>query len=176
MTIDRDDPEGRSRSPQGESVETACPSAADVAACRAVRDTSGNALLREGLSPQTVVEILDDAERELRRFRQSVKDPHEFLVKRILVKRDAYRKRRGFEPGPDAEEQAPHLLDVARTRAALDTLNRDARVALEILYARKGTYEDVAEALGVSVAYVPRLVARALDKLGEWRPQREARE
>lgn len=176
MTIDRDDPKGRRRSAPSDDVEAVSPSAADVALCRTVRGTVGAVLLSEGLSPETIDAILEVTEREFRAFRKSITDPSHFLVKRILANRDKYLKNRGTEGAEDAEEQAPPLLVVVRTQAALDTLSRHARIAMLILYHRGGTFADVAEALGVSDAYVPRLVDKTLDILSKWRPARGTRE
>ncbi len=167
MTIDRDDPEGRSRSPQSESVEAVCPSAEDRALCREVRGMFQDMLLDEGLSPKIVLAIFEDAEREFRMFRQTIQHPAEFLVKRISGKRDKYRNRRGTESEADPEERPPHLLDLVRTRAVLDTLSPHARTALLVMYSREGTFQDVADELDVSLEYAKRLVRKTLDTLEE---------
>lgn len=176
MTADRDDPEGRSRSAKNGSADAVSVSAADVALCETVTRIAGGALLRQGFPPLAVALILDDTVQKFRMFRQSIKEPSEFLVKRILAKAQAYRKLRGMKPGSDPEEEAPALLDIIHTRPAVQTLNRHARIAIEVLYYRHGTFDDVAEALEVDPAYVPRLVEKALNQLRKWRPRPEPAE
>jgi hypothetical protein len=175
MSIDGDDPEGRSRSAESEGVEEVSPSADDVALCRTVKGTVGSVLLGEGLSPQAVDAIIMAAVQDFALFRKSIEDPCPFLVKRILLKRDEYRKLRGMEGEPDPEEEAPHLLEVVRTQSVLETLSPNARIALEVLYSRRGTFRDVADELGVTPAYAKHFVDKILNKLDKRRLRRGPR-
>jgi DNA-directed RNA polymerase specialized sigma24 family protein len=170
MAIDRDDPR-RDRRRSAKSARPALRSAADVALCESVCATVRPWLLAKGYSPGAVAAILEEGREQFRIFRASAgKDPHGFLTRRILRRAEAYRELRGIEGDP--AEGTPHLLDVIRTSAALEILGPHARIAIEILYCRGGTFRDVAKALDTNVATARRLVDRALNKLRKWKPPR----
>ncbi len=169
MTIEDDGPEELGHFPDAGKPE-APPAGDEMSLSEWASNVAGGALLRDGLAPSVVGMIVGEALQEYARFRTSVKSPRRFLVKRILSKAELRRKLRGIVP-PSDPEQGPHLLAVVHTRAALETLAPAARKALEMLFRDQKCFEEIAGALGLSVAGVRRLVSRALNRLRKWQPR-----
>jgi DNA-directed RNA polymerase specialized sigma subunit len=172
MTTERDDPHGHGHAGDDQNAQAQHRSGDDPLAVWATQVAAAS-LLRDGLSPSEVEQIVREAFQDYANFRKAVTQPHLFLVKRILAQAKLHMKLRGTEPVSDPEERAPHLLDVIRTKAALDMLTETQRTALRLLFHEQQSFEDVALELGVSVEYARRLIARTLRQLREWRPPRE---
>lgn len=167
MTIERDDPAGLHRSGEsGDSAELRCRRAASIV---------GMILIREhGLPPAVVDEITREACERGLVFRESLREPAEWIAWRIVNRARMYMDLRGIELAP--EEETLHLLELIRTRAALDTLRPDSRAALEMLCFEAKSWPEIAEELDVTEIYAKRLVTNALKQLQRWKPPGEPRE
>ncbi|HEX6096915.1 MAG TPA: sigma factor-like helix-turn-helix DNA-binding protein [Thermoanaerobaculia bacterium] len=165
MTIDHEQPQPSSRpAPQ--------PGAADeVRLVQWAANVGGAMLLADGLARAVVQTILRDALHDYANWRGAVGNPCLFVAKRILRKAELYRRLRGIEPSAGSEGRALRLLGLAHTAAAVETLPPTARRALEMLLDGDGTFEEIGEALDLSVAGVRGLISRALEKLEQWRPE-----
>lgn len=157
MTIDRDDPE---RVHGFESDRSLAAWALNFA---------GSTLLQDGLPASAITPILIDAFNDYAIFRKAVPNPRAFLMERILTKARRYMLLRGIESDP--REERPHLLEVIRTREALDTLGSDARRVVVMLFDQCKTFEEIAAELETTVGYVQRVAQKALQRLRVWRPQ-----
>ena len=137
----------------------------DAKLFRWLLDFARDILRDEDLSSSEVRAIVLCAFRDYARERAIVGNPQVFLARRTAERAEAHMELRGIKPG--ADEREPHLLDRIRSRASLDAMPDKARRALFILYYENGSYEDVAAELGVSFAYVERLVRKMVRKLEE---------
>ena len=55
-------------------------------------------------------------------------------------------------------------------------LPKNAQMAIRMLFFERKTHEEVAEELGVSVAYARRIFKKAMARLKKWRPSQEPQE
>jgi len=177
MTIDRDDPEGRTPSEDCEQAEARRRHGENLARLYDwARDEIGPMLLRSGLSQRAADRIVEEALQEYVTFSRSVAYPPMFVGKRIICKADEYKRLHGIHGSLESEGEIPHMLEVLRTKVALDTLPPRARQAIRILFHEKKSYAETAKALGLTIAAARHLVIQALKQLEQWKPPREAGE
>jgi RNA polymerase sigma factor (sigma-70 family) len=177
MSTERDDPKGLHRSAQSESAETAGrPAENEKRLFEWAARVAGGALRQGGFSEQDVETILKDAVHDYATFKKAAKNRRQFLLARVWARAKQYAKLRGLAASSDTEARTPHLLEVIHTHEAVALLPKNAQTAIRMLFFEHKTHEEVAEALGVSVAYVRRLFRKSMARLKKWRPPREPQE
>lgn len=178
MSIERDDPEGRSHSADSESAETTSRAAQREKRLFAwAARVAGGLLLRRGFPEQAVESILNDAVQDYNNFKKNAtKKRKKFFLDRVWVRAEQHAKLRGITLVFAADDSTPHLLDLVHTREAVELLPKDAQMAIRMLFFERKTHEEVAEALGVSLPYARRICSMAMARLKKWRRSREPQE
>ncbi len=170
MTIDREDPEGADSSAE-ESLAQALSDlvpGGDHGLVAWALNAFAASLLRRGVTPPQVPRLLREAFRDFARVRHTVPDPKACLEELIELKTVRHLELRGIEPRPAPQARAPLVLDLVRIKEAMGTLTPVARKIMHLVYGEKQTLEEVAAALGVTVADVELLGTAAVDQLWEW--------
>ena len=161
MTTERDDPsEGQLRnaenglSPAGESDESLL----------VWLGTTSDLLLAVGYPEFMVEATLLDAWVEYQRCKGALRseDRRAFIGKGITGRLTVYRGTR--EP----HGALPRVHDVIRAALGLNALTPDARRALEMVICENRMFEDVAEELEYSEAYIARLVHLSVEQVRGW--------
>jgi hypothetical protein len=170
MTTDRDDPE-RGPSPEDRFAKPLAGfEAGDRELVAWALSAVGASLLQEGLSSPELLQIARDSLRHYRKNREVAGDPRAVLVDAILRRARRHIQLRGVE-SPSAQQrrrEPPHILDLIAIREAMDTLSKDERKLLYMIYFEKKSLETIAEVLDVAVAYVEIRAQRAVEKLWRW--------
>lgn len=170
MTIERDDPE-REVSSAEEALAQTLPDlvpGGDHDLVAWALNAVGFSLIRRGVPPQQVPRLVKEAFRDFARVRHTVKDPKACLAELIELKAERYMELRGIEPRPNPQERAPLVLELVVIKEAMATLTPAARKIMQMIYGEKKTLEEVAAALGETVAEVELVGGTAVDLLLEW--------
>jgi hypothetical protein len=170
MTIERDDPE-RGDSSAEESLAQALSDlvpGGDHGLVAWALNAFASSLLKRGVTPSQVPRLVREAFRDFARVRHTVRDPKACLEELIELKADRHLELRGIEPRPAPQARAPLVLDLVRIKEAMATLTPEARKALQLIYGEKRTLEEVAAALGMTVADVELAGGTAVDQLWVW--------
>jgi hypothetical protein len=171
MTTDRDDPErGSPYGDEGPAEQRhGFPSGDEELTAWAIGHL-GAWLLCEGLSPSEIETIVKEAVHQCRTFQHSVANMRVFLIDRIRGRARRYMEQRGLQTDSLAEGQPPYLIDVIRTKEAMDTLTGNAWKVVYLVFYENKKYEEVALELHVHVRYVMRLLRGSIEQLQAWRP------
>lgn len=171
MTIERNDPE-REDSSAEESLAQALSDlvpGGDHGLVAWALNAFALSMMKRGVTPSQVPRLLREAFRDFARVRHTVTDPKACLEELIELTTVRHLELRGIEPRPAAPQaRVPLVLDLVRIKEAMATLTPVARKIMHLVYGEKKTLEEVAAALGMTVADVKLLGGTAYDLLWEW--------
>lgn len=164
MTIERDDPE-RETLPD--------PALSDDAGLVVwAINTVGASLVQRGVPLPQVLRLVNEAFRVFVRVRDTVEDPGACLVRLIESRAAEYAGLRGIERDPAPQERVPLVVDLVTVKEAMATLTPTGRRIMQLVYGQKKTLEQIAAALGMTVADVELQGGEAYDQLLAWQKRR----
>lgn len=164
MTIERDDPER-------ETLPDPAPSGDARLVVWAI-NTVGASLVERGVPAPQVPRLVREAFRVFACVRDTVDDPGACLVELIESRAAQYSGLRGIERDPAPQERVPLVVDLVTVKEAMATLTPVGRRIMQLVYGQKKTLEQIAAALGMTVADVEQLGGEAYDQLLAWQKQR----